>query len=66
MSSYVTLLGAEDVRSAGNTMSSAADTINRACGGLEEALRRHELFLDDWLTRFRNALETAETSREAK
>ena len=58
MSSYTTLLGAEDVRSAGNTMSSAADTINRACCGMEEALRRHELFLDDWLTRFRDALET--------
>ena len=40
MSEYVTLLGAEDVRSAGHQMVSAADTMRNAAGEIEMSLQR--------------------------
>lgn len=48
MNEYVTLLGAEDVKSAGHSISSAADTIRSAGGDLEMSIHRcrelgHEL-----------------------
>ncbi len=48
MNEYVTLLGADDVKSAGHNISSAADTIRSAAGDLEMSVHRcrelgHEL-----------------------
>lgn len=48
----VHLIGAEDVRSAGNTISGAADEMKRAAGNIDYALQQHQRFMDDWLQRF--------------
>jgi Sec-independent protein translocase protein TatA len=55
---YVTLLGAEDVRSAARQMSSAANEMKQASANMDESFRRHQMFLDDWLRQFVNAIET--------
>lgn len=57
MAEYVTLLGAEDVRSAGNAMRSAADDMRSAASSIDSTLDRHQRFLDDWLQRFEAAIE---------
>jgi hypothetical protein len=54
---YVELIGAEQVRSAANTMVGAADQMSRAAGSIDESLRMHQRFLDDWLQRFEAAIE---------
>lgn len=48
----MTLLGAEQVQSAGHQMASAADTMMRAASYIDETMRRHQQFMDDWLRRF--------------
>ena len=59
MAGYITLLGAEDVRSAASTMSSAADDMRRAASSIEDSLERHRRFLDDWLQRFGDVLRAS-------
>jgi IS30 family transposase len=54
---YMTLLGAEQVQSAGQTMRSAAEQMQRAASTIDESLERHRRFLDDWLTRFSEVME---------
>jgi hypothetical protein len=54
---YITLLGAEQVQSAASTMRSAADEMRSAASSIDEALTRHQRFLDDWLARFVDAME---------
>lgn len=49
---YVELIGTEQVRSAANTMVSAADQMSRAAASIDETMARHQRFLDDWLQRF--------------
>jgi hypothetical protein len=49
---YVQLIGADDVRSAASTMSSAADQMQSAASNIAYAFESHQRFLDDWLTRF--------------
>lgn len=56
MSNYVTLMGAEDVRSAGNRMASAADEMQRAAANMAHAFEQHQRFLDDWLERLNGTL----------
>lgn len=56
MAEYINLLGAEDVRSAGNRMASAAEDMNRAAGTIAESLERHQRFMDDWLDRLNATL----------
>jgi len=57
MADYMTLMGADDVRSAGNTMREAASTMCRAASEIDYSLQQHQRFLDDWLQRFQAALE---------
>ena len=57
MADYVTLLGAESVQSAGYTMRDAALNMSRAAGAFDDVLRRHQLFMDDWLNRFEAIME---------
>lgn len=59
MAEHVTLLGADDVRSAGYTMQSAAEEMKRAAATIDYALERHHRFMDDWLSRFEQILNTA-------
>lgn len=47
------LVGSEDVRNAGQAMSSAAAEILRAANLISQALYDHQRFLDDWLERFK-------------
>lgn len=54
---YMTLMGAEQVQSAGHAMSAAADRINQAASNLYGAFEQHQRFLDDWLLRFQGAVE---------
>lgn len=65
MADYVTLVGAEDVRAAGNRIASAASEMNGAAGSIEGALRQHQMFLDGWLMRFEIALSTSATKGDA-
>lgn len=51
MAEYITLVGAEDVRSAASTMRSAADQMERAASSISHSLECHQRFLDDWLSR---------------
>lgn len=49
---YVTLLGAEQVQSAANSMQDAASRMQRAADTIADALDRHRSFMEDWLVRF--------------
>ena len=60
MGEYVTLLGAEEVRRAGNEMKSAAEQISQAVSWLVEAMDQQRRFQDEWLQRFEAALDTEE------
>ena len=57
MAEYITLLGAEDVRAAGSSMKSAAETIRQAAGSLEDSLFRHRQFMDEWMCRLETLKE---------
>ena len=57
MAEYVHLIGAEDVRSAGLTMRSAADEMSRAASSISHSLECHQRFLDDWLSRIDGVLQ---------
>lgn len=57
MANYITLLGAEDIRRAGNAMQAAAEEMMRGTGYQQEALQQHQRFMDDWLSRFETAIE---------
>jgi hypothetical protein len=63
MSEYMTLMGAEQVQSAGRSMQSAAEQMTRSASVIDEALARHQRFLDDWLVRFTDAVSLLESSR---
>lgn len=51
------LMGSEDVSRAAGQMREAASEMNRAAGSIEFALRQHENFMNDWLSRFEAAIE---------
>lgn len=55
MRDYVTLLGAEQVQSAANSMQDAASRMQRAADTMADAFDRHHRFMDDWLARFEAA-----------
>lgn len=57
MTEYIHLIGADDVRSAGHTMSSAAQEMKRAAGEISYALENHQRFLSNWLQDFATVLE---------
>ena len=64
MAEYITLMGAEQVSSAGHTMRSAAEQMGRAASEMDSALHRHQQFLDDWLQRFERILEIDREERK--
>lgn len=59
MDNYVTLLGTEQVQNAGRTMREAAEQMRQAAGMVDDALHRQRLFMDDWLARFEQVLNSA-------
>lgn len=60
MSDYMTLMGADDVRAAGNRMMSAADEMKKAASEMSFAFEQHQRFLNDWLIQFQEALNSAQ------
>lgn len=64
MADYVTLIGAEDVRAAGNSMRSAADEMRSAAGSIDNTMERQQRFMDDWLMRLERILEVDRVERE--
>lgn len=58
MADYITLVGADQVQSAAGTMRGAAEEMRRAASQIDDALSRHQRFLDDWIMRFESAVET--------
>jgi len=56
MAEYMTLLGSEQVQSAGNRMASAADQMSRAASSISDSLSQNQRFLDDWLQRLESVL----------
>lgn len=64
------LHGADDVRSAANTMSHAADRMSSAASGMHEAackfqntIADHEMFMTDWLEKLTALMGTARNGR---
>lgn len=57
MTEYVHLIGAEEVGRAAGSMRVASDEMQRAASNIEDALRRHQIFLDDWLARLDATLQ---------
>lgn len=53
---YMTLLGAEEISRAGHVMKEAGSEMLRAAGYMDETLRRHQQFMDDWLHRLETTL----------
>ena len=58
MADYITLLGAEQVQAAANTMREAANEMQRAASYNDDVARQQRQFMDDWLQRFEAVLET--------
>ena len=56
MAEFVTLLGAEEVTRAAHTMSDAATRMCQAAASIDDAVRRNELFLTNWLVELREVL----------
>lgn len=52
MPEYTHLIGAEDVRRAASEIRSAIELFGRNVASFEQAILRHETFLNDWLERF--------------
>lgn len=66
MSEYIHLVGSEQVQNAANTMRHAAEEMNRASANLEEVLFRHQRFLDDWLMRYEQVMNSSAATAETK
>lgn len=58
---YVTLMGSEKVESAGNTMRQAAEQMAQAAAHIDESLRLHRQWMDDWICRFEIIMARKET-----
>ncbi len=56
MNEYVTLLGTNDVKSAGHNISSAAETIRTAAGDLEMSIQRYRELGHELLDRLEHIL----------
>jgi RecA/RadA recombinase len=57
MADYITLLGAEDVSRAANSMRDAASTMSSAASSMVSAVEFQQRVMDDWLNRFEAVLE---------
>lgn len=56
MSDYVTLIGSEQVQSAGVNMRDAANNMKHAADQIDTSIRDLKIFLEDWLSRFEQAV----------
>jgi len=51
MTEFIHLIGTEDVQRAGNNMRAAAEQMTRAANTIDEALRQHQGFMNEWIDR---------------
>ena len=51
MTEFIHLIGTEDVQRAGNNMRAAAEEMTRAANTIDEALRQHQGFMNEWIDR---------------
>jgi len=56
MSDYVTLMGAEQVKSAGYAMRSAAEDMNRAASSMAQAVSEQRQIFDNFLLELKDIL----------
>ena len=59
MSDYITLLGAENVASAGHRMAGAAQDMERAATSISETFNRFTRVMDDYVGRIERAIDAA-------
>lgn len=57
---YITLIGAEQVQSAAFTISNAAREMKEAASCIDETMRQHRQFLEDWLSRLEAVIKKGE------
>ncbi len=62
---YITLIGADNVATAGRQMMGAAETMRHVADNIDGSLERHHRFMDDWLMRFELALEKLQRPNNA-
>lgn len=60
----ITLLGAENVSTAGWNMLEAGRQMSNVSTNLQCVLEAHQRFMDDWLLRFEQALEADREARK--
>jgi hypothetical protein len=58
MNQSIYLIGSEDVRTAGYAMERAATEMKSAANNIDESLRSHQRFLDDWLMKYMEVVRT--------
>ena len=51
MAEKMHLIGVEEVQRAGNNMRAAAEQMQRAANTIDEALRQHQGFMNEWIDR---------------
>lgn len=56
MTEHITLMGAEQVETAGYAMKQAASEMNRAVSSLDGVFEQQRRFMDDWLQRLEQIL----------
>lgn len=54
----IRLIGTEEVTRAGHTILAAADSMKQTFNWQAEAMERQSLFMNEWLQRFENALQS--------
>ena len=57
MSEYTHLIGAEDVRSAANSIRQSADDMQRAALSISDTLEVQRRYMDEWISRFEIAIK---------
>jgi len=62
----VTLLGVENIRSAGSQIKVAASEMQSAASMISDEFHRMKLFLDDWLYRFEEILKDNQSLKTSK
>lgn len=64
MIEYIHLIGAEQVQSAGHTMSIAASEMKHAASLISDTMYQHQQFMQQWLDEFRATLEDTKEGKK--
>lgn len=58
MSEYIYLQGSEAVENAARSMSYSAEQMQRAAASFDNSLEAQRRYMDEWIGRFENAIES--------